>query len=166
MQEITLNALRLALPALDRYAVDNGPDGLETADDELLAQFEQLMPSTAVDPERQDDPGTADTADTAISSVGTRSMGSAGATVSQGGAEWQRVDISRAEPDDASSEFSVHHAKIGVVHVQQSSGRQGGSIMLRTDDLLLRERLRTAAADLQAAMTDASGRGPDVAIES
>lgn len=163
MQEIALNALRLPLPALDRYATDNGLADIETADDEWLAEFEELMPSTAVDPERAADPGTADTA---IASIGGRSIGLAGATVSQGGTEWQRVEISRAEPDGPSAEFSVHHSKIGVVHVQQSSDRQGGSITLRTDDLLLRERLQTAAAGLQAAMTDASGRGPDVAIES
>jgi hypothetical protein len=165
MQEFALNGVRLPLPALDLLqGAGEWPSGIEEPDDQLLAQFEDLMPSPPAGPEGQPDTDTV--ADNAIAGVGSRSADSAAAAVSQGGAEWQRVNVSCAEPDGPSSEFSVHHSKIGVVHVQQNSDRNGGSIKLRTDDVLLRERLRGATAGLQAVMMDASGRAPDVAIES
>lgn len=146
-------------------------------DEALLAQFEALLPAG---------PGElvvgsgGDGESAGVSSLGgigdiggVGAPGVAAATAhtaatSQHEAGGRPRDERAAHADGIVSNYTIHHARLGVVRVQQSNGANGGpgALTLGTDDEALRARLRDAMPALRSALADVDGRGPDISVDA
>lgn len=172
MQDFSVNAAAWITPDFaqtDRRAVD------ETApydvDEALLAQFEALLPTQ---PGERADASNADEGTSSIGGVGgAGGVGSPAATAfaaatSPGEASVRSRNVHVPEADAIVSSYTIHHARVGVVHVQQSTAGHGGvgAMTLSTDDDGLRARLREAMPALRGAMTDGDGRGPELSVDA
>ncbi|MGJ7579329.1 hypothetical protein ACSFA3_04025 [Variovorax sp. RHLX14] len=172
MQDFIVNAALWITPDFapsDRRTVDElAPYELDEAS---LAQFEALLPA------RQDDAIDASSTEEGSSGIaGVGARGSAGgaaasaffAATSAPDAGVRSRDVRPPEPDAIVSSYTIHHARIGVVHVHQSTGGHGGvgALTLSTDDDDLRARLREAMPALREAIADGDGRGPDLSVDA
>ncbi|MGI4776872.1 MAG: hypothetical protein ACRYGA_01930 [Janthinobacterium lividum] len=160
----------------DRRAVDDmGPHDVDEAS---LAQFEALLPAglpiepvvgSGSDGESAGAAGLGGIG--GIGGIGPPGVAAATvqtATISQNEARGRLRDARATQSDAIVSEYTIHHARLGVVHVQQSNGGSGsaGALTLSTDDEALRVRLRDAMPALRGALTDVDGRGPDISVDA
>lgn len=175
MQDFSVNAAAWIAPDFaqaGRYSVD------ETAGYELdeasLAQFEALLPmqqGEGVDGQGADDGASEIGGTGGVGGVG--GSGASGATAFAAGTSHSEAsgrprEAGAPQPDAVVSSYTIHHARLGVVHVEQSTGGNGavGAVTLRTDDEALRARLRDAMPALRGALAGGDGRGPDVSVDA
>ena len=172
MQDFSVNAAAWIAPDFaqaGRHSVDE-PAGYEL-DEASLAQFEALLPMP------QGEGVDGQSADAGASEVGgiggVGGVGASGATAFAAGTSHSEAsgrprDAGAPQPDAVVSSYTIHHARLGVVHVEQSTGGNGavGAVTLRTDDEALRARLRDAMPALRGALAGGDGRGPDVSVDA
>jgi hypothetical protein len=163
MQEVALSLVRPMLPPTALNAMDEEVFNVEAPDERLLAEFEDLMPTRDAEAETEH---AVESTDRAMPVITARTVGTGGASLSQGGGSWEQMQGAGADAGLLSTEFSIHHARIGVVHVRQSADIHGGVIHLSTEDATLRQRLEGSAKGLKSVMADAQGRSPEVEIGS
>lgn len=172
MQDFSVNAAAWITPDFaqaDRRIADEVVP--YEVDEALLAQFEALLPAQAGE---YADVSGADDGTSSIGGVGgAGGIGSPAATAfaaatSPSEASVRSRDVHVPEADAIVSSYTIHHARVGVVHVQQSTAGHGGigAMTLSTDDDSLRARLREAMPALRGAMTDGDGRGPDLSVDA
>ena len=166
MQDFSVNATAWIAPDFaqaGRHSVDETA-GYEV-DEASLAQFEALLPMPPG--EGVDDQGN-DAGLSGIGGVGASVAVAFAAGMAQSEASGRPRDAGAPQPDAVVSSYTIHHARLGVVHVEQSTGGNGavGAVTLRTDDEALRARLRDAMPALRGALAGGDGRGPDVSVDA
>lgn len=172
MQDFSVNVAAWITPDFaqaDRRAVDEVAP--YEVDEVLLAQFEALLPAQ---PGECADASGADDETSSIGGVGgAGGVGSSAATAfaaatSPSEASVRPREVHVPEADAIVSSYTIHHARVGVVHVQQSTTGHGGvgAMTLSTNDDSLRARLREAMPSLRGAMADGDGRGPDLSVDA
>lgn len=169
MQDFSVSAAAWTAPEVmnaDPRMSDDGifrdVNGDGDSDETLLAQFEALLPlasGESADASGTDIPGP-------VGGIGVATAFGFAATASRSEAGGLPVDVQTPAPDAILSSYTIHHARVGVVHVVQSAGMGGtpGLLTLRTEDDALRNRLRAAVPALRSALADDGGRGPDVSV--
>ncbi len=171
MQDMTVTAAVWIPPEFaqsDRYVPADA--SWSATEEDALAHFEAMLPFAQG--ERADGAGP----DSVGSGGGTGAVGMGGmsgpesaSATPQGEPGGRRPGESRVpQPDAIVSTYTIHHARLGVVHVQQTTGGGGavGTLALRTDDDALRARLRDAMPALRCALADDAGRGPSLSVDA
>ena len=172
MQDFSVNAAVWITPDFaqaGRHSVDETA-GYEV-DEASLAQFEALLPmpkGEGVDGQSADAGASEIGGVGGVGGVGGPATTAFAAETSPGEASGRPRDAGAPQPDAVVSSYTIHHARLGVVHVEQSTGGSGavGAVTLRTDDEALRERLRNAMPALRGALAGGDGRGPDVSVDA
>ncbi len=171
MQDLSVTAAAWITPDFAQFDPFVSADSACSAlDEDALAQFEAMLPQGLG--ERADD-SCVDSAESGgiaggVGGVnGSGGAGSASAT-SQGEAGGRPTEPRALQADAIVSSYTIHHARIGVVHVQQSVGAGGavGTLALRTDDDELRSRLRDAMPALRSALADCAGQEPTLSVDA
>ena len=164
MQEVALNGVRWNPAPAD--VTERELAWMDPLDEALLAQFETLLPAWCTAPPSTSLEEQSSTSTGSIAATGRPASCNVGGAEAQGEAGWKAMQSTGAGSDAIVSNYTVHHARMGTVHVQHSSAVRGSALMLRTDDDEMRARLRDAMPAMQDAMTDVDGRGPQIDIES
>ena len=169
MQDMTVNAAAWVMPdfaqAERRTLADTVPYEVDEAS---LAQFEAMLPPSPGEHAYSSDGDMGVSGAGAVGgAVHSASVAFAGAT-SHSEAGKRSTTANAPEPDAVVSRYTIHHARLGVVHVQHATGSAGAgdALVLRTDDDALRNRLRNAMPALRGAMSDGEGRGPAVSVDA
>lgn len=172
MQDLTVNAAAWIAPDFvqaDRRAADEAAP--HEVDEALLAQFEAFLPAQqggCTDASSADERTSSIDGASGVGGVGLPAAAAFAAATLPSEAGVRSREARAPEADAIVSSYTVHHARVGVVHVQQSTGGHGGvgALTLSTDDDNLRVRLREAMPALRSAMTDGDGRGPDLSVDA
>ena len=170
MQDFNVNAVVRIGPDFaqaERQAVEDAAS--YEVDEASLAQFEALLPAAPGDRIDMSDADHASSDVGSVSGAGAASTTASMAAMSPsefGGRPKEEPVPSRN--DALISSYTIHHARVGVVHVEQSSGGPSGigAMTLRTDDDALRVRLRDAVPSLRGALAFAHGPGFDISVDA
>ncbi|RZL99017.1 MAG: hypothetical protein EOP73_20905 [Variovorax sp.] len=175
MQDFIVNAATWIAPepaqAERRAAEESAPYELDEAS---LAQFEALLPVGPCDRVAGSNGEGGSSSVGGIGGVGGAGTATVGATTfhdpaaARNDSGGRRTELAALQGDTIVSTYTIHHARLGVVHVQQSEARRGvvGALVLRTDDAALRARLRNAMPALRGAFGDGDGRGTDISVDA
>ena len=140
-------------------------------DEASLAQFEALLPIGPCDRVAGSD---SEGSSTSVGGVGGADAATVRSTTfedpaaARNDAGGRRTELAALHGDTVVSSYTIHHARLGVVHVQQSDARRGvaGAVVLRTDDAALRARLRNAMPALRGAFGDGDGPRTDISVDA